>query len=58
MIDRVMGVCLSRGFVRFFSNALPPGAALPFSFAIAAPAALADLAIMPIKSSYITDKYK
>jgi hypothetical protein len=53
-----MGVCLSRGFVRFFSNALPPGAALPFSLAIAAPAALADLAITPTKSFYLTDKYK
>jgi hypothetical protein len=53
-----MGICLSRGFVRFFSNALPPGAALPFFFAIAVPATLADLAITPTKLCYLTDKYK
>ncbi|MGF1773993.1 hypothetical protein L4C42_17000 [Vibrio wakamikoensis] len=56
--SRVIGSCLLRGFVCFFSNALPPGAALPFSLAIAAPAALADLAIAPTKSFYMTDKYK
>ncbi|GAL33153.1 hypothetical protein JCM19240_6585 [Vibrio maritimus] len=50
-----MGICLSRGFVRLFSNALPPGAALPFFFAIAAPATFADLAITPEKPSYLTD---
>ncbi|WP_162674630.1 hypothetical protein [Vibrio variabilis] len=53
-----MGIGLSRGFVGFSSNALPPGAALPFFFAIAAPATLADLATIPTKSLYLIDKYK
>jgi hypothetical protein len=54
--DHVIGVYLSRGLMDFTPFLLPPGATLPFFFAIAALLFLAELTINHGQILHLIDK--